>query len=81
MSLILHTCRICGFYDEEYYPWGEDGESPTYDICDYCGVEFGYEDCNLNSIRSYRKTWMHSVKYLSEPRFKTWLINIDDKYK
>lgn len=35
-------CRVCGLY-LGYQPWGEDGKTPSYEICPCCGVEFGYE--------------------------------------
>jgi len=51
------ACRVCGKIQPEP-PWGEDGASPTYSICDCCGVEFGYEDANLESLRRYRNNWL-----------------------
>lgn len=54
-----HYCRICGLYIEDE-PWGNDGQSPTYEICPCCGVEFGNEDFNLLSIEEYRKEWLEN---------------------
>lgn len=51
-----HECRVCGYHTEEY-PWGEDGKSPKYQICPCCGVQFGKEDIDLESIRTYRQKW------------------------
>ena len=53
-----HTCRICGLYIEEL-PWGEDGLSPTYEICPCCGVEFGNEDYTVESAKRYRIEWIN----------------------
>lgn len=53
----LYICRICGSEQLEA-PQSEDGESPTYDICDCCGVEFGYEDSTLKGIKMYRSKWL-----------------------
>jgi hypothetical protein len=50
-------CRICGLRQDEM-PWGADGKTPTYQICDCCGVEFGYEDCTVQSIENFRKSWL-----------------------
>ena len=36
---MLHICRVCGYCDEELFPWGEDGETPTFEICPCCNVE------------------------------------------
>ena len=51
------TCRVCGKIQEDP-PWGEDEKSPTYDICDCCGTEFGYGDCTLKAIIANRKSWI-----------------------
>ena len=53
------ACRVCGLALLEP-PWGNDGRTPTYDICGCCGVEFGYEDCTAESTRRYRQAWMHA---------------------
>lgn len=39
-------------------PWGEDGKTPTYEICPCCGVEFGNEDHTNESVRKYREQWL-----------------------
>lgn len=82
----LYICRVCGAEQLEA-PWGDDGESPTYEICDCCGIEFGYEDSTLQGIKKYRTKWLedgakwHSKK--SEP--ENWsvveqLCHIPEKY-
>ena len=55
----FYVCRVCGA-EQLDPPWGEDGQIPSYDICDCCGVEFGYEDMNLESIKRYRQKWLDS---------------------
>jgi hypothetical protein len=55
----VHNCRICGLYFD-HFPWGENGDCPTYEICPCCNVEFGYEDYSLESIRKYRSNWLKS---------------------
>jgi hypothetical protein len=50
-------CRVCGLLQDEP-PWGEDGRTATFDICDCCGVEFGYEDSTLESVERYRRAWL-----------------------
>ena len=37
-------CPICGYPLDNYNLWGDDGKTPTYDICPCCGVEWGNED-------------------------------------
>lgn len=53
----IYLCRVCGLEQLEP-PWGDDGKSATFDICDCCGVEFGYEDATLSGIRRYREKWL-----------------------
>jgi len=54
-------CRICGFLYDDYYPWGEDGNTPDYEHCAYCGAEFGFDDdiaaCG-KPIHVYRSKWI-----------------------
>jgi hypothetical protein len=50
-------CRVCGL-DQGEPIWGEDGQCPTYIICECCGVEFGYGDHNADNCRAIRKDWL-----------------------
>lgn len=52
-----HNCRVCGLYLDTP-PWGEDGKSPTYEICPCCSVEFGNEDYTVESTKRYREKWL-----------------------
>lgn len=51
------VCRVCGKIQSDP-PWGLDGQCPTYEICDCCGVEFGYGDCTPEAARAWRKHWI-----------------------
>lgn len=81
-----YICRICGFINEEI-TW-DQGIYPTYNICECCGVEFGYEDCSLDSIYKYRENWIlemggrrnYNLEKLSDD-LKKQLENIPEKYK
>jgi len=77
---LLHTCRICGYFDKDLMPWGEDGDIPSFEICPCCGVEFGYEDVQIDSIVRYRKKWMNSKKFLLDPKYIKQLENISSIY-
>ena len=52
----IQFCRVCGFLhdkdykDNDYFPWGKDGNTPTFDFCECCGTEFGYNDYCLENI-------------------------------
>jgi hypothetical protein len=55
-------CFVCGLdltgLDE--LPWGEDGDSPTFNYCPCCGVEFGYGDATIEAAKTWRDTWLAS---------------------
>lgn len=53
----IHNCRVCGFYMMDP-PWGEDNQSPTYEMCFCCGVEFGNQDYTVESTFEYRRKWL-----------------------
>ena len=55
----LLRCRVCGLEQLEP-PWGEDGNTPSFNICPCCGVEFGYEDSTVVTIRNYRNLWLEN---------------------
>lgn len=54
-----YHCPVCGL-PLNFAPWGEDGKSPTYEICPCCGVEWGNEDYTLDSLQAYRHKWLAS---------------------
>ena len=83
----LTVCRICGL-NHGYAIWGDDGKSPTHDICDCCGTEFGYEDCQLSAIRKNRQKWIEGgAKWYNEnQKPENWnledsLRNIPEEFK
>lgn len=57
----IFRCRICNFNCYPFMPWGQDGLTPSYEICPNCGAEFGYEDANEIGISAYRR------RHLVEP--------------
>jgi hypothetical protein len=73
-------CRICGL-DQGEPPWGDDGKTPSFIICDCCGVEFGYEDTLLSSIRLYRKRWLSEGANWSDIKYKPSNWNLNDQLK
>ena len=65
----LFQCRVCGLeYDEP--TWGEDGMTPSFDICACCGTEFGYEDATLTAIRNYRQEWLRNGARWWDPKLQ-----------
>lgn len=71
------NCRVCG-YELNEPPWGNDGMSPSFEICPCCGVEFGYEDVSLQSIRTFRSKWLASGSpwFDISKRPKAWDISV-----
>lgn len=63
----VNNCRVCGLYIDEP-PWGEDGRTPTFDICDCCGTEFGYEDATLVGVVNQRKKWLAEGAQWFQPK-------------
>jgi len=61
-----NLCRVCGLFHEDA-PWGEDGRTPTFNICDCCGVEFGYEDATSKAATRFRELWLaRGARWLKE---------------
>jgi hypothetical protein len=74
------VCRVCGKIQGDF-PWGDDGQSPTYDICDCCGVEFGYGDCTLKAIRIFRNRWISQGSNWRCPEKKSMNWSLDEQLK
>ena len=61
-----YNCRICGLL-LDFPPWGTDCNTPTFDFCPCCGVEFGVEDSSYEGAKQYRLEWLrHGAKW-TEP--------------
>ena len=80
-------CRVCGLKQTEP-PWGEDGKTPSYEICSCCGVEFGNEDYSPESLKKYRDNWISGgAKWFSSKEkpanwdMKNQLAQIPEKFK
>jgi hypothetical protein len=73
-----HNCKVCGLYIEEL-PWGIDGKSPSYEICDCCGVEFGNEDYSTESILLYREKWLKDGANWFRPKEKPKYWNLKEQ--
>lgn len=74
------ACRVCGHIQMDF-PWGEDGKSPNYDICDCCGVEFGYGDCSLKAIRAFRQQWLLKGSNWEYPNAKPLNWSLEEQMK
>lgn len=81
-----YICRICGLI-HTFCPWGEDNLTASFEICDCCGVEFGYEDCNIIAVKNYRQEWLdkgaqwfHKEYEPSDWSLDKQLMNIPNKW-
>lgn len=54
-----YICPVCGYPNLDEPPRDENGR-PSFDICDCCGIEFGYEDCTETNIIEFREKWIKS---------------------
>lgn len=65
-------CFVCGLslqgIDEA--PWGPDGDSPTYNFCPCCGVEFGYGDFSMDAVHSWRRRWREAGLVWADPALR-----------
>ena len=73
----MHTCPVCGYTELKDMPWEDKGNTPSFTICDCCGVEFGYEDATIEGMLNYRKQWIASGgKWFNEAkRPENWDMN------
>lgn len=63
----MYRCHVCGWQLVEA-PWGESGVDPTWDICECCGCEFGYQDALPAGVLKHRERWLASGAKWSEPQ-------------
>jgi len=63
-----HLCFLCGLaFEDGDEPWGAEGVHPSHIICPCCGVELGYEDSTLESVRRFRAEWQAAGMAWNEP--------------
>jgi hypothetical protein len=75
-----YECRICGYSNKDY-PWGEDGKSPSYQICPCCGVQFGINDITPEDMQRYFKEWEKNDLRWNNPKEKPVKWVIDEQIK
>lgn len=77
-----HYCRICGlFQGNDYFPWGKDGKSPSFDFCSCCGVEFGYGDCFPEAVKTFREQWLKKGNPWRFPKEKPTNWSLEEQLK
>lgn len=76
-----HCCHVCGASLGEFAPWEGDGLNPTYAICDCCGVEFGYEDCQQFGVLRLRDSWLEGGAVWINPKAMPLAWSLDEQLK
>ena len=73
-------CRVCGL-EQLYAQYGDDGTSPSFEICSCCGVEFGYEDITFWGAQKYREAWLTKGKiwFISAEKPENWSWEVQKK--
>lgn len=77
----LRTCRVCGLISRDFYPWGQDGTAPSFDICECCFTEFGYDDLHITIIRERREDWIEKGCKWHDPTKKPENWSADEQLK
>ena len=75
-----NICKVCGLFLDEP-PWGDDGKTPSFEICDCCGVEFGYEDATIESIKRFRDKWIKSGAKWFNAKKKPDAWSLEEQFK
>lgn len=78
--MVTNNCRVCGFYHKEK-PWGEDGQTPLFEYCECCNVEFGYRDYSLESTLKFRKRWFDDGAKWSDKKTKPINWDLEEQLK
>ena len=76
----MNFCRICGNLGD-HPVWGSDGKSPGFNICNCCGVECGYEDCNMQAIHAYRAEWLKKGGDWWDPKRRPHNWSLEEQMK
>jgi len=53
-----YICPICGYDELEKIPY-YGGDCPSYEICECCGFEYGFDDGSEgHTFTTYRRKWI-----------------------
>lgn len=75
-------CRVCGLLSEDIdKPWGGDGKTPSFNICNCCGCEFGYPDGLLSGIRKFRENWIAKGALWRDEKARPENWNLEEQLK
>ena len=77
----INFCPVCGYPLDSFNPWGDDGKTPTFDICPCCGAEWGNEDYTSESRIEYCNKWLADGAKWFEPQKKPVNWNLKEQLK
>jgi len=70
-SDICPSCGLTGVHPRD------DFGCATFEICECCGMEFGYEDSTIESTRGHRERWLAAGAQWFEPKAKPQGWNLE----
>lgn len=77
----MYICCVCGC-DKLEYPQYYDNGSPTFEICECCGFESGFDDLSEGlTITEYRNKWISDGAQWLNSNLKPENWNIHDQLK
>lgn len=84
----MFICVVCGYDKLETAQYNDNG-IPTFNICQCCGFQSGYDDLDQgNSFEEYREKWINNGAKWFRPKekpsnwdFKGQLKNIPIEYR
>ena len=77
----MYICPVCGYDKLMEEPFDKDG-NPSYEICNCCGFEFGYDDGSEGVTPDfYRKEWIGQGAKWFNIKFKPEEWNLQEQLK
>ncbi|MCU5774495.1 hypothetical protein N5923_11400 [Erwiniaceae bacterium BAC15a-03b] len=76
----LFICRVCGAWQSDPL-WGDDGKNASFNICDCCGVEFGYEDATQVGLKRFREKWLSNGAKWNNPKYRPENWSLEEQLK
>lgn len=71
-------CIVCGYDNKSYFPYGVEGDAPTYAYCTQCDVEWGYSDSTIEGALLYREHYLSKLNGKELAIARQLLANIKD---
>jgi hypothetical protein len=69
ITMNIKACRVCGYEEDGYFPYGKDGKCPDYG------------DFYTEGVKAWRKKWMEAGCKWSDEKFKPKNWNANEQLK